>query len=441
MDQLLSRSIRTGSSIRIGRVLLGARWPWGSFLAENSGGNGGFSSLQNLGTSPNRSTGISSSLGASSQPLVGTACSRGFALKPIAAGHKRAFGPERWWSNGRWALIAGAVGAVGVLATRAAFKDTSETPASWELNELKTSIYKLMPLRLSSKCWGVINNISLPSPFRAPVISAFSWYTGCNISEAAVDDPRMYPNLGEFFRRTLKPGLRPIAPGDCVVSPADGKILHFGEVQAGFVEQVKGIAYPLQAFLGPHPWGDEGADDVTDEHLYHEQMLKHKDGSTALYHCVVYLAPGDYHRFHSPADWKVLRRRHFPGKLLSVKPRVASWVKGLFNINERVVYSGEWKYGFFSMTAVGATNVGSIKCSFDPTLATNKLLYKKNTWCDMSFDKPIELKKGDDFGEFNMGSTVVTIFEAPKNFEWSLYERQKIKYGERIAGVKTQPVG
>lgn len=50
------------------------------------------------------------------------------------------------------------------------------------------------------------------------MISAFSWYTGCNISEAAVDDPRMYPNLGEFFRRTLKPGLRPIAPGDCVVS-------------------------------------------------------------------------------------------------------------------------------------------------------------------------------------------------------------------------------
>lgn len=70
------------------------------------------------------------------------------------------------------------------------------------------------------------------------------------------------------------------------------------------------------------------------------------------------------------------------------------------------------------------------------TLATNKLLYKKNTWCDLSFDQPIELKKGDDFGEFNMGSTIVIIFEAPKNFEWGLHERQKIKYGERVAGQR-----
>lgn len=32
-----------------------------------------------------------------------------------------------------------------------------------------------------------------------------------------------------------------------------------------------------------------------------------------LYHCVIYLAPGDYHCFHSPTDWTVSHRRHFPG--------------------------------------------------------------------------------------------------------------------------------
>ncbi len=36
-----------------------------------------------------------------------------------------------------------------------------------------------------------------------------------------------------------------------------------------------------------------------------------------LYHCVIYLAPGDYHGFHSPTDWKVGWRRHFPGKLFT----------------------------------------------------------------------------------------------------------------------------
>lgn len=50
---------------------------------------------------------------------------------------------------------------------------------------------------------------------------------------------------------------------------------------------------------------------------------------------------------------------------MSVNPGVARWIKELFCHNERVVLAGDWTHGFFSLTAVGATNVGSIRIYFD----------------------------------------------------------------------------
>lgn len=45
---------------------------------------------------------------------------------------------------------------------------------------------------------------------------------------------------------------------------------------------------------------------------YKSKLLHNPDNE--LYQLVIYLAPGDYHRFHSPAQWTVKFRRHFQGK-------------------------------------------------------------------------------------------------------------------------------
>ena len=48
-----------------------------------------------------------------------------------------------------------------------------------------------------------------------------------------------------------------------------------------------------------------------------------------------------------------------------MSPYIAKRLHNLFVLNERVALLGRWKYGFFSMIPVGATNVGSIKINFD----------------------------------------------------------------------------
>ncbi|CAG2122834.1 unnamed protein product, partial [Medioppia subpectinata] len=200
----------------------------------------------------------------------------------------------------------------------------------------------------------------------------------------------------------------------------------------GTVEQVKGITYSLSSFLGPQTWRSNGARNDN----YEKSLLINSAGkqSSDLYHCVIYLAPGDYHRFHSPVEWKISFRRHFPGKLLSVRPTFVSWFPNLFNVNERVSYIGQWKYGFFSMTAVGATNVGSVKVYFDEALATNRTKWRiGRDFNDLKLKKNISLGKGDPFGEFNLGSTIVLVFEAPKNIEFDIKSGQKIKYGQLIS--------
>ena len=69
------------------------------------------------------------------------------------------------------------------------------------------------------------------------------------------------------------------------------------------------MSYPLDAFLGT------------------SKTIASSSGKR-LYHCVIYLAPGDYHGFHSPVDWAVEGRKHFHGKLLSVGPSVVSMIPG-----------------------------------------------------------------------------------------------------------------
>jgi len=291
-------------------------------------------------------------------------------------------------------------------------------------SDLLISCYESLPLRHISRAWGFVNDIYLPKFSRQFILGWYAKSFNCDLSEAEEENLDRYENLGQFFRRGLKTGCRPIDSREVIVSPCDGKLLHKGEVtEDGRVEQVKGVSYSLQSFLG---YGGNSEDakpaDIESRKNTESSSDYLVSPERVLYQCVLYLAPGDYHRFHSPVSWVVRRRRHFPGHLLSVSPSVVSRVPGLFSVNERVVYTGQWDHGFFSMTAVGATNVGSVVVAFDPSLKTNLRKWEKDTFHQVEFKDGASLEKGDPFGEFNLGSTIVLIFEAPKDFEFSSLE-------------------
>jgi phosphatidylserine decarboxylase len=47
----------------------------------------------------------------------------------------------------------------------------------------------------------------------------------------------------------------------------------------------------------------------------------------------------------------------------------------------------------------------------------------------------VKVSRGESFGEFNLGSTIVLVFEAPSNFEFNINQNQKVFYGGQLGSV------
>jgi phosphatidylserine decarboxylase len=181
-------------------------------------------------------------------------------------------------------------------------------------------------------------------------------------------DLRFYETFIRFFTRELKEGARTItAPNNAtsICSPCDGRVLSFGEVCTAdaTIDCVKGRSYRLDEFM-------LGVRDDQEKTI--PALIKSvNERGNKLFSMVIYLAPSDYHRFHSPALCTANYRRHIAGYLDPVKPSYVGRHKDVFKNNERVNLFGTWTHGFFLQSFVGALNVGSIKLLCDPALATN----------------------------------------------------------------------
>jgi phosphatidylserine decarboxylase len=226
--------------------------------------------------------------------------------------------------------------------------------------------------------------------------------------------PESYPTLNALFTRALEKPRQIDADPAAVISPCDAKISDFGTIEEGRAHQIKGMAYSVEELL-------------TDEYAGEAAGLE--GGSYANF----YLSPRDYHRYHIPFDLEVESVTHVPGKLYPVNMPLLKNKLNLFIENERVILAARDRRGRrHFLILVGALNVGRMVVTFEPRVHTNGEPGAPRCY---RYEEPIGLEKGELFGWFEMGSTIV-IFSEPGSLEYELEIGRKVRFGEKIGTLK-----
>ena len=278
--------------------------------------------------------------------------------------------------------------------------------------KLKILLFKIIPKSALSMIFGWLTLVPLPEGIMTPLISWYSKKYGVILEEAVVPEGG-FRNFNMFFTRELKKNARKIdKSAGSVVATTDSRADQFGNITKERIIQAKGITYSVKDLI-PSPEADKfiGGKFIT-----------------------LYLSPGDYHRIHSPVDGKITGFFNIPGKLFTVQDFMVKNLPDLFSMNERLITYIKTTKGNVAVCKVGAFNVGKISLAYDNTV-TNRLIGKKfeKIYTKNEF-KPV--KRGEEIGTFNLGSTVIILFEKGMiNFS-RIKQGQKVKMGEKIGTLK-----
>lgn len=235
-----------------------------------------------------------------------------------------------------------------------------------------------------SQAMGHLVRLRAPKPVLRTAIRTFATVYGIDLTEAEANLSE-FDTFQAFFTRKLKAGLRPVSrAADMLPSPADGKLSAFGSLDGDTLIQAKGVEYSLDALLG----GSEDAD-------------PYRGGTYA----VVYLAPNNYHRVHAPWAGTVTKWRYLPGALFPVNSMGLRHVHGLFARNERIVGHCDTEFGPAALIMVGATCVGHMRVAFTDLACNEGRPGSGLVPCTPMLSQ----ERGDEFGVFEMGSTVVLV--------------------------------
>lgn len=232
---------------------------------------------------------------------------------------------------------------------------------------------------LAQQKWGIVTHF---------IIKLFAKKYGINMEEAAKPNFSDYATFNEFFTRLLREDARKIDENPTALClPADGKISQCGLIDNETMLQAKGHSFSLRDLLA----GDE------------ELTSIFKNGTFAT----TYLSPRDYHRVHMPCDATLRKMIYVPGDLFSVNPFLNEHIPNLLARNERVICVFDTAFGSMVQILVGATITASISTVWAGIINPPRPNQVK-VW---DYDGSIQLKKGQEMGAFQLGSTVINLFQ------------------------------
>jgi len=187
---------------------------------------------------------------------------------------------------------------------------------------------------------------------------------------------------------------------DNIVSPVDGKVIEFGDIEGQKLIQIKNSEYNLDELLN----------------FNSKRIQAYKDGS----YITIYLAPYNYHRVHMPIDGVLLENTIIPGELHPVNEKALKNIPDLYSRNQRMISFFQNSNYEFSMIMVAALNVADIN--------------KKWSNAEIA-SQQVSIKQGEEYSRFNLGSTVLMIFPKECKLQWreNLNKNQNIQLGQLLA--------
>ncbi|WP_027626469.1 phosphatidylserine decarboxylase [Clostridium lundense] len=203
-----------------------------------------------------------------------------------------------------------------------------------------------------------------------------------------------FHSFNDFFTRTIKSSARPInLDKNIFISPGDGRLSAYENIDLHKIIQVKGIYYSLEELIN-----SKGTSN------------KFKNGVCLI----LRLCPTDYHRFHFVDNGTCGETNKIKGNYYSVNPIALNKIPKLFCQNKR-----EWSifhsenFGEILYMEVGATCVGSIIQTYSPNKG---------------------ISKGAEKGFFKFGGSTVILFlqENMVQIDHDILDQSKLGYETKV---------